>query len=61
MNRRSLLLAFGGLSIVGACASVDTDQTTTINAVVETVDPNSRELLLRGDSGRSQAGCSAWL
>jgi len=55
MNRRSLLLAFGGLSIVGACASVDTDQTTTINAVVETVDPNSRELLLRGDSG-AQSG-----
>lgn len=55
MRRRSLLLAFGGLSLVGACASVDAEQTTTINAVVETVDPNSRELLLRGDSG-AQSG-----
>src|ERR1700760_3693241 len=55
MKRRSLLLAFGGLSVVGGCASVDTEQATTVRAVVETVDPNSRELLLRGDSG-SQSG-----
>jgi hypothetical protein len=55
MNRRSLLLAFGGASVVAACVSVDTEQTTTINAVVETVDPNSRELLVRGDSG-AQSG-----
>src|SRR3954452_18952132 len=55
MNRRSLLLTMGGLSLVGGCVSVDTEQTTTINAVVETVDPNSRELLLRGDSG-AQSG-----
>jgi hypothetical protein len=55
MKRRSLLLALGGLSVVGACASVDTEQTTTIRAVVETVDPNSRELLVRGDAG-AQSG-----
>src|SRR3954468_6233823 len=55
MNRRSLLLAFGGASVVAPWVSVDTGQTTTINAVVETVDPNSRELLLRGDSG-AQSG-----
>src|SRR4051794_33264345 len=55
MNRRSLLLSIGGGSVVGACASVDTEQTTTIIAVVETVDPISRELLLRGDSG-AQSG-----
>src|SRR5690242_5187827 len=55
MKRRSLLLGFGGLSVVTACASVDTEQTTTVNAVVETVDPNSRELLVRGDAG-AQSG-----
>jgi len=55
MKRRSLLLSFGGLSLVAACASVDTEQTTTINSVVETVDPVSRGLLLRG-SGGAQSG-----
>src|SRR5689334_18022916 len=55
MQRRSLLLAFGGVSLIGACASVDTEQTTTVTAVVETVDPNSRELLVRGDAG-AQSG-----
>ena len=55
MQRRSLFLAFGGLSVLGACASVDTEQATTLNAVVETVDPTSRELLIRGDAG-SQSG-----
>lgn len=55
MYRRSLLLVAGFLPLVAACHSVDTEQTTTINAVVETVDPISRELLLRGDSG-SQSG-----
>lgn len=55
MKRRSLLLAFGGLSVAAGCASVDTEQTTTINAVVETVDPTSRELLVRGDAG-AQSG-----
>src|SRR5947209_19082353 len=55
MKRRSLLLGFAGVSLLSACASVDTEQTTTINAVVETVDPNSRELLVRGDAG-AQSG-----
>jgi hypothetical protein len=30
---------------------VDAEQTTTMNAVVETVDPTSREFLLRGGGG----------
>ena len=55
MYRRSVLLAFGALSLVAACRSVDVEQTTTMNAVVETVDPVSRELLLRGNGG-SQSG-----
>jgi len=55
MNRRFFLIASGMLPLVAACASVDTQQTTTINAVVETVDPVAREVLLRGDGG-SQSG-----
>ena len=55
MKRRTLLLTGSWVSLVAACQSVDTEQTTTINAVVETVDPVSRELLLRG-SGGAQSG-----
>ena len=57
MKRRALLLSGCCLSLVGACqaSSVDAQQTTTINAVVETVDPISRELLLRG-AGGAQSG-----
>ena len=57
MKRRALLLSGCCLSLVGACqsSSVDAEQTTTINAVVETVDPISRELLLRG-AGGAQSG-----
>ena len=55
MKRRKLLVSASWLLLVGACQSVDTEQTTTINAVVETVDPVSRELLLRG-SGGTQSG-----
>jgi hypothetical protein len=55
MNRRTLLLGTFTLSALAACASVNTQQTTTVDAVVETVDPVSRELLLRGDNG-SQSG-----
>lgn len=55
MNRRTLLLGACVLPALAACASVNTQQTTTVNAVVETVDPVSRELLLRGDGG-SQSG-----
>lgn len=55
MKRRTLTLGAWLLLAVTACASVDTEQTTTVNAVVETVDTGSRELLLRGDNG-SQSG-----
>ncbi|HVZ08086.1 hypothetical protein [Rhodopila sp.] len=55
MNRRSFLIASGLLPVLAACASVDTQQTTTIHAVVESVDPVARQILLRGDGG-SQAG-----
>lgn len=55
MYRRSFLLASGVLPLLAACASVDTAQTTTVHGVVETADPVSRELLLRGDGG-SQSG-----
>ena len=55
MYRRALLLGTCVLPALAACASVNTQQTTTVNAVVETVDPVSRELLLRGDGG-SQSG-----
>ena len=55
MNRRTLILGACILPALVACATVNTQQTTTVNAVVETVDPVSRELLLRGDNG-SQSG-----
>jgi hypothetical protein len=54
-RKHGMLLAGSWLSLVAACQSVDTEQTTTMNAVVETVDPVSRELLLRG-SGGAQSG-----
>ena len=56
MKRRTLLLTGSWVSLVAACQSVDTEQTTTINAVVETVDPVSRELLLRGSGVPSRDG-----
>lgn len=55
MYRRTILLASAFLPLLAACASVDTEQTITMHGVVETVDPVSRELLLRGDAG-SQSG-----
>ena len=55
MHRRFFLLGAAALPVLSACASVDTQQTTTINAVVETVDPVARQILLRGDGG-SQSG-----
>ncbi len=51
MNRQFILLATLALPVVASCASVDTSQTTTIHAVVETVDPVAREILLRGNDG----------
>ena len=56
LYRRTFFLAASStLALVAACASVDTQQTTTLNGVVETVDPVSRELLLRGQGG-AQSG-----
>ncbi len=55
MYRRSILLASVVLPLVAACQSLDAQQTTTMHGVVETVDPASRELLLRGDGG-AQSG-----
>src|SRR4051812_43975678 len=55
MDRRTMLLGALALPVIASCRSVDAEQTTTINAVVETVDPASRELLLRG-SGGGQSG-----
>lgn len=56
MNRRTLLIAAGASAVVASCApSIDTEQATTVVGVVETVDPGSRELLVRG-SGGAQSG-----
>jgi hypothetical protein len=55
MDRRSLLLLPLGLSALAACASVDTDQVTTMVGVIETVDQTAREVLIRGDGG-AQSG-----
>jgi hypothetical protein len=54
-RRTFFLTACSTMALVTACASVDTQQTTTLNGVVETVDPVSRELLLRGQGG-AQSG-----
>jgi hypothetical protein len=50
-----MLFASAVLPFVAACQSVDVEQTTTMNGVVETVDPVARELLLRG-AGGAQSG-----
>jgi hypothetical protein len=55
MYRRTVLLASAVLPFLADCHSVDVQQTITMHGVVETVDPVSRELLLRGDAG-SQSG-----
>lgn len=55
MNRRTLVFGACALAALSACASVDTQQTTTLNAVVESVDQTSRQLLLRGNAG-AQSG-----
>lgn len=53
MKRRYLLLA---PLLLASCASIDAEQTTTVVGVIETVDPTSRELLLRGDAGSQSGG-----
>jgi hypothetical protein len=55
MYRRTILLTAALLPLAFGCRSVDVQQTTTLNGVVETVDPVSRELLLRG-AGGAQSG-----
>jgi regulator of extracellular matrix RemA (YlzA/DUF370 family) len=55
MRRRSVLLGLSALPVLAACQSVNVQQTTTVNAVVETVDPSTRSLLLRGGGG-AQSG-----
>jgi hypothetical protein len=55
MYRRTLLLWAPAVPWLASCRSVDTESTNTLNAVVETVDPDSRELLLRGGGG-AQSG-----
>jgi hypothetical protein len=56
MKRRAVLILPLGLSALVACASVDTDQVTTTVGVIETVDPASREILIRGDGGAQTGG-----
>jgi hypothetical protein len=55
MDRRTTLLGVLALPLLASCRTLDAEQTTVLNAVVETVDLQSRELLLRGDGG-SQSG-----
>lgn len=55
MQRRTLLLWAPAVLWLTSCRSVDVEGTSTVNGVVETVDPVSRELLLRGGGG-AQSG-----
>jgi hypothetical protein len=56
MHRRSVLLGTLALPLLAACqAPINVQQTTVLNGVIETVDPTSRELLLRGNGG-AQSG-----
>jgi hypothetical protein len=55
MFRRSFVVLGSSALVIAGCHSIDVQQTTTVNGVIETVDPISRELLLRGDGG-SQSG-----
>ena len=55
MNRRSTVLGMLAFPLLASCQSVNTEQTTTIEAVVETIDPVVREILLRGNPAPSPA------
>lgn len=55
MKRRSLIAIPMTLPLLAACASVDTEQTTILRGVVETVDLPTREVLVRGSAG-AQSG-----
>ncbi|MBS7813804.1 hypothetical protein [Roseococcus pinisoli] len=58
MNRRLFLTLPLTLALpaISACqSSIDTEESITLNGVIETVDPTSREVLIRGQSG-AQSG-----
>ena len=55
MFRRTFLVTTVVLPVLEACSSVEAEETITMHGVVETVDPTSRELLLRGEGG-AQSG-----
>lgn len=56
MQRRAILSMSLALPILAACASVNTEQVTTLVGVIETVDPASREILVRGQGGAQSGG-----
>ncbi|MDB5376171.1 MAG: hypothetical protein JWR00_617 [Rubritepida sp.] len=56
MKRRLILTLPLALPLLAACqSSIDAEETIQLNGVVETVDPTSREVLIRGQSG-AQSG-----
>lgn len=55
MRRRTLLISALVLPALAACRTTEIDQTITLRAIVETVDPTAREVLLRGQDG-AQSG-----
>ena len=58
MDRRATLLGALALPLLASCRSVDTEQTTTVNAVVETVDPALARASCCGAAAvRSRAPC----
>lgn len=57
MKRRAFLI----LPLLAACQSVNAEQTTTVVGVVETVDANSREVLLRGQGGAQSGGLLSFI
>jgi len=54
-RRRHLLPAPAALGALAACQSVEAEQITTLAGVIETVDVQAREVLLRGQAG-AQSG-----
>lgn len=55
IRRRHILVAPAALGALGACQSVEAEQVTTLSGVIETVDVQAREVLLRGQGG-AQSG-----
>jgi hypothetical protein len=56
MGRRATLLGALAIPRLASCQTMDAEQTTTLNAAVETVEPTPRELLLRSRGGGTQSG-----